>query len=60
MMYTMGYPKISGTRMPSATRTSPRTVERLWIFERLWGWGSKFGTTKCRTIYISNFQNCEY
>ena len=24
------------------------------------GWGSKFGTTKCRTTDISKFQNCEY
>ena len=27
---------------------------------RIPGWGSKFGTTKFRTIYISKFQNCEY
>ena len=24
------------------------------------GWGSKFGTTKCRTTGISKFRNCEY
>ena len=30
------------------------------VKERENGWGSKFGTTKCRTIYISEFQNCEY
>ena len=24
------------------------------------GWGSKFGTTKCRTTDILKFQNCEY
>ena len=24
------------------------------------GWGSKFGTIKCRTTDISEFQNCEY
>ena len=26
----------------------------------IFGWGSKFGTTKCRTTDISKFQNCEY
>ena len=49
-------------RVPECLRLlEPRRVlERLRIFERLRGWGSKFGTTKCRTIYISKFQNCEY
>ena len=26
----------------------------------LFGWGSEFGTTKCRTTNISKFQNYEY
>ena len=33
---------------------------RTCFFFHFEGWGSKFGTTKCRTTDISEFQNCEY
>ena len=31
-----------------------------WDGQRRFGWGSKFGKTKCRTTDIPKFQNCEY
>ena len=39
--------------------------DRRELFVREWqekweGWRLKFGTTKCRTTDISEFQNCEY
>ena len=43
--------------------TSKQNNWKLMRYSEFWSlyrWGSKFGTTKCRTTDIMKCQNCEY